>query len=147
MITIKEVQNLFAQGFDCSQIVVSYFAEELGISDKIAKKVSAAFGGGVFEGEMCGAYSGALIVIGLKYGHYEPDTPDVKNQNVGKVMEFKQKFKEKYDSCTCKDLLGGLCLADPDDMRVLTEKNTLMTFCPKLVVDVIEILEEVLISE
>ena len=144
MITIKEVQNYFVQGFDCSQIVVSYFADELGISDKMAKKVSAAFGGGVFEGYMCGAYSGALIVIGLKYGHCEPYTPDIKNLNVGKVMEFKRKFKEKYNSCICKDLLGGLCLADPDDMRILTEENTLTTFCPKLVVDVIQILEEIL---
>ena len=144
MITIKEVQNYFVQGFDCSQIVVSYFADELGISDKMAKKVSAAFGGGVFEGDMCGAYSGALIVIGLKYGHCEPYTPDIKNLNVGKVMEFKRKFKEKYNSCICKDLLGGLCLADPDDMRILTEENTLTTFCPKLVVDVIQILEEIL---
>lgn len=144
MITTNEVAELFAQGFDCSQVVVSYFAEDLGIDDKTANKVSACFGGGMFEGNVCGAYTGALMVIGLKYGHCEPNTPDVKNQNIGKLMEFKQKFAEKHNSCVCENLLGGLNLSKPEDMKVLAEKNTLLTFCPKLVVDIIEILEEIL---
>lgn len=38
MITTNEVAELFAQGFDCSQVVVSYFAEDLGLDDKTAKK-------------------------------------------------------------------------------------------------------------
>lgn len=38
MITKNEVAELFAQGFDCSQVIVSYFAEDLGLDDKTAKK-------------------------------------------------------------------------------------------------------------
>lgn len=144
MITTNEVAELFAQGFDCSQVVVSYFAEDLGLDDKTAKKISACFGGGMFEGNICGAYTAALMVIGLKYGHFEPNTPDVKNQNIAKLVEFKQKFAEKHNSCVCENLLGGLNLSVPEDMEVLTEKNTLITFCPQLVVDIIKILEEIL---
>ena len=39
MITTNEVAELFAQGFDCSQVIVSYFAEDLGIDDKTAKEL------------------------------------------------------------------------------------------------------------
>lgn len=144
MITTNEVAELFAQGFDCSQVIVSYFAEDLGIDDKTAKKVSACFGGGMFEGNVCGAYTGALMVIGLKYGHCEPNTPDVKNQNIGRLMEFKQKFAEKHNSCVCKNLLDGLNSSIPEDMNVLLESGKMMSFCPQLVVDIIEVLEEIL---
>lgn len=144
MITTNEVAELFGQGFDCSQVIVSYFAEDLGIDDKTAKKMSACFGAGMFAGETCGAYAGALMVIGLKYGHYEPNTPDVKNQNIGKLMEFKQKFAKKHNSCVCKNLLGGLNPAVPEDMTELLESGKMMSFCPQLVVDIIEVLEEIL---
>lgn len=144
MITTNEVAELFAQGFDCSQVIVSYFAEDLGIDDKAAKKMAACFGAGMFAGETCGAYAGALMVIGLKYGHYEPNTPDVKNQNIGKLMEFKQKFAEKHNSCVCKNLLDGLNPSIPEDMNVLLESGKMMSFCPQLVVDIIEVLEKIL---
>lgn len=144
MITTKEVAELFGQGFDCSQVIVSYFAKDLGIDDATAKKMSSCFGAGMFAGEMCGAYAGALMVIGLKYAHFEPNTPDVKNHNIEKLVEFKQKFSEKHKSCVCKELLDGLNPSVPEDMNILLESGKMMSFCPQLVVDIIEVLEEIL---
>ena len=67
----KEIAELFMKGIDCSQVVVGAFAEELGITTEEAYKMSAAFGGGMGLGETCGAVVGAMIVLGLKYGHCE----------------------------------------------------------------------------
>ena len=36
----------FNEGANCSQAVLSFFAEELGISPKIALKIAQGFGGG-----------------------------------------------------------------------------------------------------
>lgn len=66
----EKALNYFSQKFNCSQAVLSTFAEELGISEELALKIGTEFGGGARRGELCGAVSGALMVLGLKYGHF-----------------------------------------------------------------------------
>ncbi|ABS42198.1 C-GCAxxG-C-C family protein [Clostridium botulinum] len=139
----QQVLKSFSEGFDCSQVVLSSVAEELGIDEITAKKVSACFGGGMFCGSTCGAVTGALMAIGLKYGHSMPDTPHIKEENIAKLMKFREKFLQKYDSVMCKNLLG-YDLTDSEDMKKIQEEQLLTTFCPKLVSDVISILKEVL---
>lgn len=139
----QKVLNAFSEGFDCSQVVLSSVAAELGIDNVTAKKVSACFGGGMFCGSTCGAVTGALMAIGLKYGHSMPNTPEIKNENIAKLVEFKGKFLEKYDSVICKELLG-YDISIPEDMEKVMEKQLLTTFCPKLVADVISTLKEVI---
>ena len=43
----ESIAEKFSKGFDCSQVVLEHFAEELGISSELANKVSACFGGGM----------------------------------------------------------------------------------------------------
>ena len=139
----NEVVELFEQGFDCSQVVLSNFAKELGIDVKRANKIAASFGGGMFSGETCGAVIGALMAIGLKYGHYLKNTPDVKNQNIAKVTEFREKFLMKYNSTVCRELLG-YDISKPEETKIILEKGLLLSFCPKLTVYVTEILSGIL---
>ncbi|APF26754.1 C_GCAxxG_C_C family protein [Clostridium sporogenes] len=127
---------MFTSGF-------SSVAKDLGIDEIIAKKISACFGGGMFCGSTCGAVTGALMAIGLKYGHSIPDTPHIKEQNIDKLMEFREKFLEKYDSVICKNILG-YDLTNSEDMKKIQEEQLLATFCPKLVSDTISILKEIL---
>lgn len=139
----QQVLKCFSEGFDCSQVVLNSVAGELGIDEITAKKVSACFGGGMFCGSTCGAVTGALMAIGLKYGHSMPDTPHIKEQNIAKLIEFREKFLKKYDSIICKDLLG-YDLTNCEDMKKIQEEELLTTFCPKLVADVISILKGIL---
>ncbi|EJE7235523.1 C_GCAxxG_C_C family protein [Clostridium sporogenes] len=139
----QQVLKCFSEGFDCSQVVLNSVAGELGIDEITAKKVSACFGGGMLCGSTCGAVTGALMAIGLKYGHSMPDTPHIKEQNIAKLIEFREKFLKKYDSIICKDLLG-YNLTNSEDMKKIQEEELLTTFCPKLVADVISILKGIL---
>ena len=67
--TKEEIKDLFMQGIDCSQVVTTEFAEKMQLTEEQARKVSACFGGGMMCGETCGAVTGALMVIGMVYGH------------------------------------------------------------------------------
>lgn len=59
----------FKEGFSCSQAVFSTFAPQLGLECELALKVAGLFGGGMGRlGEVCGAVTGALMALGLKYG-------------------------------------------------------------------------------
>ena len=41
MIEESMIREKFIKGYDCSQVVLSYFAERLGITEEMANKVSA----------------------------------------------------------------------------------------------------------
>ena len=140
----KAIQEKFMQGYDCSQVVMVHFAERLGISEEIANKVSACFGGGMMQADTCGAFTGALMVIGMKYGHYDAyQLLAQKDVMMAKSAEFKKKFFEKRTSCNCKELLG-YDVSKPEGFQEALESGRMMSFCPGMVKDVIGILEEIL---
>lgn len=143
MMTEEKILDLFLQGFDCGQVVFSHFAESFGLDEITAKKISACFGGGMFRGETCGAVTGALMVLGLNYGHYLPNDSEQKSINVAKIAEFNAAFAELYPSAICKEILQ-YDISDPEDMKIIMDKELLTTLCPKLVCDVICLLEKIM---
>ena len=68
----EEAYQCFMGRFTCSAAVFSTFSAELGLDPNTAKKIACGFGAGVSKtGNICGAVSGAIMVIGLKYGKTE----------------------------------------------------------------------------
>ncbi len=63
--------ELFGQGYMCSQAVFAAFSEDYGVTEKQALQIGACFGGGMNKGEVCGACTGALMVLGMKYGKFD----------------------------------------------------------------------------
>ena len=130
----KVIAEQFMKGYDCSQVVVSHYAAELGISEELANKVA------------CGAFTGALMVIGLKYGHYDSGKLQTQKEvMMAKSGEFRKKFFEKHPTCNCKELVG-YDVSTPEGIQAAVESGRMMSFCPKLVKDVIEVLDEMLKS-
>ena len=141
---IKEIQEQFMHGYDCSQVVLSHFAEKTGISKELANKVSACFGGGMMQADACGAFTGALMAIGLMYGHW--DAGNLMAQKAlmqQKCGEFKAKFAEKYPGCHCLDIMG-YNITTPEGFQRAIDSGDMMTICPRLVKEVIEILDEIM---
>jgi len=133
----------FKQGIDCSQIVMGYAAEKLGICSDNALKISAAFGGGMWAGRTCGCVTGALMALGLKYGYCEPNSTEQKNILLGKKAEFEQKFIAENKSIVCREILS-YDLSKPEEMSLIMEKNLLFTICPKAACSACKILDEML---
>ena len=138
----EQIKELFLEGIDCSQVVAEAFADTLDMDKTLLRKMSACFGGGMQCGETCGAVTGALMVIGLKYGHYLEGDQEQKALMSGKMAEFKKLFLEKYPSCMCRDLLGH-DISQPGEMEKVLEKGLLFDFCPRLAEDVIDVLEKI----
>ncbi len=85
-----KVDEIFMNNYNCSQVVLSLFCEELGLEKDIALKLSTGFGSGLRRGEVCGAVSGAIMAIGLKYGHYLKDDTDSKSKTYDLTEEFEK---------------------------------------------------------
>ena len=97
----EEAVKLFESGMNCAQSVFCAFGDELGMDAEIAARVSCGLGGGVGRlREVCGAVTGAAMVIGMRSG------PD-KNKVYPLVQEFAKKFKTECGSIVCRELLAG----------------------------------------
>lgn len=135
--------ELFNNNFNCSQAVFTVFATEYGISEELALKLSTSFGGGARSGELCGAVSGALMVLGLKFGHYHAEDNEEKQKAYSLAKEFIKRFREANGSIVCRDLLG-YDLTVEDDCKIINSKNLFKTICPKMVKSSVEIIEQIL---
>lgn len=139
----EKALTLFAKGFNCSQAVLTVFADDFGIEEELALKLGTQFGGGARNGEMCGAVSGALLVLGLKYGHYEQGNTEQKSKAYSIACEYTRRFKEKNGSIVCRELLG-YDLTKPEDSECIKEKNLFGTVCPAMIKSAVEVLEGIL---
>lgn len=135
--------ELFNNNFNCSQAVFTAFATDYGISEELALKLATSFGGGARSGEMCGAVSGALMVLGLEYGHFNAENNEQKQRAYSLASEFVSRFKKINNSIVCRDLLG-YDLSKKDEFEIIAQKGLCTTVCPKMVRDAVIILEQML---
>lgn len=140
--TPEKCKELFHTGIDCSQVTFALGAEMLGFDKDTAMKIAAAFGGGMFNGDTCGAVSGCLMALGLKYGHLQND-PETKEEMTNLTNEFEQAFIEENGSLICRDLLG-YDISNPEDVKIIMEKGLLDKICPVVTSIACEILEDML---
>jgi C_GCAxxG_C_C family probable redox protein len=140
---VNDALACFGQGFNCSQAVLSAFAKDFGLEREMALRVAGGFGGGMRMGEVCGAVTGAFMVIGLKYGKMRPEDDEARKQTYRIIREFADKMKAKHGSILCRELIG--CdLSTKDGYTQAIEKGVFVTLCPGFVIDAVEILEAIL---
>ncbi|WP_407374822.1 C-GCAxxG-C-C family protein [Methanobrevibacter sp.] len=133
---IDEAVNLFGQGYVCSQAVFAAFSEDFNLPKDKALKIGACFGSGMRKAEVCGACTGALMAIGLKYG-------DDKQKSNEVCEKFLDEFKKENGSYICRDLLE--CdISTPEGVEKAVSKNLFKDFCPLMVESAAKICEEIL---
>jgi len=130
----------FGSGCNCSQAVLEAYGPKYGLSIDDCHRISSGFGGGMRCGEVCGAVTGAYMVLGLKYGPQKEG--DVSKETVNsKIIEFTGKFEKRHGSIRCKELLD--CdIGTPEGMQTAKEGNLFKTICPEMVQAASDILEE-----
>lgn len=138
----EKAEMLYRQGFLCSQAVLAAFADELEMSEETALKIGACFGSGMCKGEVCGACTGALMALGLKYGQCVPGADGRKKTNEFTVR-FLEQFSSENGSYMCRDLLG--CdITTQEGIEFAKEHDLFTEFCPKMVVSAAKIARQLL---
>ncbi|MBK9389710.1 MAG: C_GCAxxG_C_C family protein [Bacteroidetes bacterium] len=141
----EKAVDYFRNKFNCSQSVFTVFGTEQGMSEDDSLKVSCAFGGGMGRQQhTCGAVTGALMALGLKYGKALNDPEEKKQQTYALTREFFQKFTELNGSVNCKVLLDGLDMNDPDDHKTIMDRKLFDIKCEKYVADAVTITEKLM---
>lgn len=143
MTRIELALSYFEEKFHCSQAVLAAYADEFGLTEEQALKLGACFGSGVRKGEICGACSGALMVLGLKYGQASKEDIESRLKTNEVTDLFLYKFASENGSYICRDLLG--CdLGTKEGIQYAMKHNLFTEFCPKMVESAMKILEEMM---
>lgn len=102
---VELAQHRYESGFNCAQSVFSVFAEDYGMSEEQALKLSSPFGGGMKMAATCGALTGALMALGLARGYCEADET-LRAESDKAAIELIQRWKAEIGPVDCKTILG-----------------------------------------
>jgi C_GCAxxG_C_C family probable redox protein len=144
MSKVDEAVACFKEGFSCSQAIFATYSEDLGLDRMTSLKISQAFGGGMARlGETCGAVTGAVMLIGLKYGRTRAEDLAARERTYDLIRKFVEDFKARHGSIQCRRLLG-LDLGTEEGMRLAKERNLFQMLCNGYVKNAAEIIEDIL---
>jgi len=134
----------FQRGFNCAQSVLSAFGPSLGLNRKLCLKIGAPLGAGMGRRqEVCGAVTGAFMVIGLARGNDRAEDELAKETAYELADEFANRFISRNGSISCRELLG--CDMNTDEgWKHIQENKLFETLCANLVRDAVAVLEELL---
>lgn len=97
--------RLFNSGFNCAQAVVGAFSPVEEGQAELVLKLASSFGGGMRCGEVCGAVTGALMVLGLREGQYVADDLDAKKKSAELTSRFMEEYYSRKGALLCRELL------------------------------------------
>lgn len=103
-------RNYFLKGYNCSQAIVLAFSDRIGLDEHMAAKLASSFGGGMGRmREVCGTFSGMLIVFGMLCGYDASAETERENKKLhyARVQALAEKFRTEFGSIICRELLAG----------------------------------------
>jgi C_GCAxxG_C_C family probable redox protein len=143
MLTSNQINEGFKDFMHCSMQVLMEWAEELGYERDEAARMAAPFGGGLTQGDTCGAVCAAMIAIGMRYGHCKPGDKEGNDTLNAKAAEFYKEFKAKNGSTICRELVG-YDFSKEGELEKAMASGKIFEVCPRLVQSSLEILDKIM---
>ena len=139
----QKALSLFSNHYNCAQSVFTAFAPGHGLSEETALKTACAFGAGMARTQgICGAVTGAFMVIGLRHGKYLADDQTGKDITYDKAREFAGAFTRLHGSTVCRELIG-IDISTQDGLLRALDADLFESRCAVFVRDAVALLEEI----
>lgn len=141
-----EASALLREYGNCCTAVLAAYAPELEMERELAVRLTRGMPGIGLLGNVCGAVSGAIMVIGLKTTN-EHNIYDTKAQNntYDTVREFVAKFEEYHSSIMCRELLGR-DISTEEKFQAARKENAFAK-CPQFIESAVNILDDIFHNE
>lgn len=139
----QKAADLFCNGANCAQAVLVAFAEDCGMDETTAMKLSSSFGGGMGRlREVCGAVTGMFMVAGIISGYTTNDPKEKKDAHYALIQQLAQEFKAVHSTISCRDLLGSLGSSTSPVSDPRTAEYYKARPCVRFVITAAEILDK-----
>jgi C_GCAxxG_C_C family probable redox protein len=149
MNTTEKKQQLaaatFQSGYNCAQSVLSSFAADSAIERDMLLRLASPFGSGIAKTqETCGAVTGGIMAIGLKYGKGTNGTEEDKARAYELSRQLIDGFTKEHGCTTCRTLMNGLDMNTPEGMAKIKELDLFRVRCLNYVKSAVKLTEEIL---
>jgi C_GCAxxG_C_C family probable redox protein len=135
----------FLAGYNCAQSVLYAFGPDLGLDGEVSLKLATGLGAGMArQGEVCGAVTGGILALGLKYGRGGRQDRSATEETYQKTLELMARFAERHGSCLCRALLEGCDLRTEEGQRYFKEHDLLHKTCLGCVQTAVETLTQII---
>lgn len=134
----KAVQR-FQGGFNCAQSVLLTLYEHLESTgeNELVPKIAAGFGGGIGRcGSVCGALTGSIMAVGIKYAPNEAGA-EKRAQTYLNARALYRKFEAQHGTVFCRDLIK-YDLSNPQEAAKARQEGASEKVCAKLVKSAID---------
>jgi C_GCAxxG_C_C family probable redox protein len=143
----ESAADIMRGGLNCAQAVAKAYAAEMGLDEKTATRLMAGFGAGLGRnGLVCGAVSGAALVLGMKFGNAEAADAAAREKTNAAVCELVDGFRGMHGSVLCRELTQ-VDMRDPEQLKRARERGVFSTACPAFVRSAAELLDEMLAED
>lgn len=100
-------RKAFEEGYNCSQSVVSAYADVIGVDTETLLSLVAPLGGGMGRlREVCGAVSGMFMISGMARKGESNRDRDVRTEVYKGVQLLAERYCRECGSIVCRELLG-----------------------------------------
>lgn len=125
----EEIRTLSQKGYFCSQIIMILGQKMQGEENTGAVRAMCGLNGGVgFQGEICGALTGACCLLGYYAGKGSDEETD--SSAMGEMFQemydwFEDRFSTDHGSKDCRDILEGKLINKVTKCPVMIEESIL----------------------
>jgi C_GCAxxG_C_C family probable redox protein len=139
---VERTVELFASGLNCSQAVLTVFAQPYGLDSEMAKNLGRPLGGGMGHmARTCGAVTAAVLVLGLANGNH--DEGRARKDAFGKAQELFRRFEALHGTTDCRGLLGA-DMSTEEGLKRIQDEQLVRKLCPAFVRDAANTLDQLL---
>jgi C_GCAxxG_C_C family probable redox protein len=141
----------------CSQCVIAALQDALDIrNDDIFKSATGLAGGtGLAADGSCGAYVGAVLVLGSLLGRERNNFSDpegIRYKTHQLTRKFREKFIQEYGSVICRDIQNKILgryyyLPDPQEFEKFHNAGAHDVHCPEVVGKAAKWMSEIMLEE
>jgi C_GCAxxG_C_C family probable redox protein len=132
----KAVQRL-NEGYNCAQSVLLTMFEHWNGRSRLIPKIATGFGGGIGRcGSVCGALSGGVMALGIKYGSNEPSV-EKRLRAYELAQKLYKQFEKNHGSVLCQALIG-YDLSNPGELEKAKKAKVFDEKCVNFVRKTIE---------
>jgi C_GCAxxG_C_C family probable redox protein len=139
--------QLHTEGANCAQSVACAFAADFGLEPEAVMRMATGFGGGMGRmAGVCGAVTGAFLVLGMARGMRFAREGEAKERTYAMVRQMATRFRAANGALGCRELLG-LDIGTPEGMAAAKARDAFATTCTGYIASAVGTLEEMLADQ
>jgi len=138
----EEAVNRFRSGYNCAQSVLLTMFQHWNGKNELIPKIATGFGGGIGRsGSVCGALTGVVMSIGIRYGSNEP-SPEKRVKAYELARLVYKEFEKRQGNVLCRELIG-YDLSDPEELEKARKANVFQDKCTNFIRTAVEIVIQI----